>query len=242
MQDNTKISLISSLFRARTDVFARRWEKGSKTAYFPVYKFDPYSFKRHSIKGGNFREYNEKELEPLTDDQILKHLSGEQFIGIYPLLKDNTSWFIAADFDDKKWKEDSHKFIQICKDHEIPAYLERSRSGNGGHVWIFFEKPYPAFRSRKIIISLLERSGGFSIFDKSSSFDRLFPNQDALSGKGFGNLIALPFNKTAMDQGNCCFVDPLTFDVYPDQFSFLSQIKKVPIRFLDQFVSHGFSI
>lgn len=233
MQESTQISIINALFRARTDVFARRWEKNGKSGYFPAYQFDPYSFKRHSIKGGNFRDYTGKELEPLTDEQIQKHLNGDQFIGIYPLLKDNTSWFIAADFDDEKWTDDSRKFIDTCSAHGLSAYLERSRSGQGGHVWIFFENPYPAFRSRKIMIHLLQLSGGFSIFDKSSSFDRLFPNQDVLSGKGYGNLIALPFNKTAMDQGNCCFIDPQTLEPYPDPFSFLLQVQKISTAHLD---------
>jgi len=81
--------------------------------------------------------------------------------------------------------------LNVCNENEIPAYLERSRSGQGGHIWIFFEQPYPSVRSRKIILSLLEKSGIFSVFDKSSSFDRLFPNQDFLSGKGLGNLIKI---------------------------------------------------
>jgi hypothetical protein len=86
----------------------------------------------------------------------------------------------------------------FCNDQGLPAYLERSRSGKGGHVWIFFERPYPASKSRKIIITLLEKIGLFSTFDKNSSFDRLFPNQDSLSGKGFGNLI-----------GKYAHIDPL---------------------------------
>ena len=112
--------------------------------------------------------------------------------------------------------------------------MERSRSGNGGHVWIFFDKPYPAIRSRKVFISILEQSGAFSMFDKSSSFDRLFPNQDFLSGKGLGNLIALPFFKPAMENGNSCFVNPETFEPYPDQWQFLNEIKRISIEVLDK--------
>ena len=233
VQQPIAISLITSLFKSRTDVFAKRWEKAGKSAYYPAYQYDPYSYKRHSIKGGSFKEYTDKELEPLTEDQIAKHLTGEIFIGIYPLLKDNTSWFIAADFDKEKWVEECLLFLDACQDHGIPAYLERSRSGKGGHVWIFFENPYPAAKSRKIIISLLEKSGSLSKFDKSSSFDRLFPNQDTHSGKGFGNLIALPFNKTALDNGNCCFIDPTTLEPYPDQFEFLQQIRRISTTDLD---------
>ena len=121
-----------------------------------------------------------------------------------------------ADFDKNSWLEDCRSFLKVCTDYKIPAYLERSRSGKGGHVWIFFDNAYPAFESRSVILSLLEKSGVISVFDKNSSFDRLFPNQDRLSGKGFGNLIALPFHKTAMEIGNSCFIDPNTDLPYLD--------------------------
>ena len=88
---------------------------------------------------------------------------------------------IAIDFDKESWQKDAVAFLKICHNFSIPAILERSQSGNGGHVWIFFGQPYPAIRSRKLFISILEQSGPFSVFDKSSSFDRLFPNQDFLS-------------------------------------------------------------
>jgi len=138
----------------------------------------------------------EKNLKALTDEEISLHLEGKQFIGIYPLLKDNSTWFLAADFDKENWEIESKIFIRACKDKDIPAYLERSRSGKGGHVWIFFEKSLLAATTRKLFIHILQECGVFSVFDKKSSFDRLFPNQDYLSGKGFGNLIALPFNKS----------------------------------------------
>ena len=199
----------------------------------PAYHYDPYLYRTHKMKGGSFQNFTDKAYLPLTDGQIKKHLYGHQHIGVYPLLKDNTSWFIVADFDAKSWVQDSRKFIEVCEDKNIPAYLERSRSGNGGHVWIFFTEPVPAFKSRKIILSLLVQSGAISVFDKSSSFDRLFPNQDSLSGKGLGNLIALPFFKPCLEQGNNCFIDPLTLQPYPDQWKFLSEIKKVSPAIID---------
>ena len=194
-----QIQLFKSIFKGREDVFAIRWEKGSKSGYMPAYFFDPYLFRAHKISGGTFQNYTDKRYLTFTDTEIEKHLNGEHLIGIYPLLQDNTSWFIAADFDKDNWFEESKLFITACSENGIPAYLERSRSGKGGHVWIFFEEPFPAIRSRKIFISLLEQSGAFSVFDKSSSFDRLFPNQDFHSGKGFGNLIALPLFKKTFD-------------------------------------------
>jgi len=232
-----QIELYKSLFKGRDDVFAVRWEKGSKSGYMPAYQYDPYQYRMHKMRGGTFQNYDDKNYLPYSDDQIAKHLRGEQLIGIYPLLKDNTSWFIAADFDDTGWEDECKVFIKSCYEMSIPAYLERSRSGKGGHVWIFFDQPYPAVKSRKIIISLLENSRIFSIFDKSSSFDRLFPNQDSLSRKGFGNLIAIPLYKPTFEQGNSCFVDVETLDPIANQWEFLKQIIRVTGQDLDKLYS-----
>lgn len=234
MWSDNQLSIFKSLFKGREDVFSKRWEKGDKSGYVPAYQFDPYHYRLHRMKGGSLKTYQEKEYLPLTDEQIKKHLDGGQLIGVYPLLKDNTSWFIAADFDKTSWAEDCRKFIRVCIEKNIPAYLERSRSGKGGHVWIFFDQPYPSFKSRKIFTQLLERSGIFSIFDKDSSFDRLFPNQDYLSGKGFGNLIALPLHKPALESGNSCFVDSDTLEPYNDQWNFLKSIQRIPTPELDK--------
>jgi len=228
------IDLYKSLFHGREDIFAVRWEKNGKSIYFPKYDYDPYQFRLHKMKGGTIQTFQNKTFSAITDEQIEKHLNGEHFIGIYPLLKDNTSWFIAADFDKANWIEECRSFLTFCHDQGLPAYLERSRSGKGGHVWLFFERPYPAAKSRKIIITLLERIGLFSTFDKNSSFDRLFPNQDSLSGKGFGNLIALPLNKLCAEKGNNCFINPETIEPYKDQWAFLQDIQRVSVTLLDQ--------
>lgn len=229
-----QIDLFKSLFKGRDDVFAIRWEKGAKSGYMPAYQYDPYMYRLHKMKGGTFQNYTNKSFLPYSDEQIAKHLNGEQLIGIYPLLENNTSWFIAADFDKKNWEEECRAFIKCCYTNNIPAYLERSRSGKGGHVWIFFDQPYPAIRSRKIIISLLEQAGVFSVFDKSSSFDRLFPNQDFLSGKGFGNLIALPLYKPTWKLGNSCFVEIETLQPIINQWEFIRNIKKATVQELDK--------
>lgn len=229
-----QIQLFKSVFRGREDAFAIRWEKADKSGYMPAYHFDPYRYRAHKMKGGTFQNYTDKTYLRLTDDEIAKHLNGEQHIGIYPLLSDNTTWFLAADFDKDNWVNDSRKFLKVCNEKGIPAYMERSRSGKGGHVWIFFEQPYLAIRSRKIFISILEQSSAFSIFDKGSSFDRLFPNQDYLSGKGLGNLIALPLFKKTFEQGNSCFLDAETLQPIKEQFEFLKNIKRVSISELDK--------
>jgi superfamily II DNA or RNA helicase len=226
--------IFRSLFKGREDVFALRWEKGPKSGYMPAYYYDPFRYRAHKMTGGTFQTYTDKTYLPLTNEQIKRHLNGDQLIGLYPLLKDNTSWFIAADFDEQNWIAESRKFIESCNRKNLPAYLERSRSGKGGHVWIFFSQQCPALKSRKIVLTLLTESGIISAFDKNSSFDRLFPNQDTLSGKGLGNLIALPLHKPAFEQGNSCFIDPGTLQPFSDQWNFLSKVQKVDSQKIDE--------
>ena len=232
--ETNQLNLYKSLFKGREDVFAVRWEKNGKANYMPAFSFDPHWYKLHLAKGGTFQTFHDKTYKPLNDQELLKHLNGEQVIGLYPLLQNNKSWFIAADFDELNWVDECRAFVKICDEYSLPAYLERSRSGKGGHVWIFFAEPLEAFRSRKIILTLLEKSGIISIFDKNSSFDRLFPNQDTLSKKGVGNLIALPLNKSSLENGNSCFVDSETLKPYDDQWKFLESIKRAEIGYLNE--------
>src|SRR5690554_3375645 len=227
------ISILRSLFKGREDVFAVRWEKGNRSGYMPAYQYDPHHYRMHKISGGTFQNYHHKGYLSLTENEIQKHLDGIQQIGIYPLLTDNTSWFLVADFDKQNWKSEAVTFLTACNKKGIPAYLERSRSGNGAHVWIFFQKPYPAVKSRNVFTFILQQCGLISKFDKNSSFDRLFPNQDFHTGKGLGNLIALPFFRPAMENGNSCFISPESFESFPDQWAFLHKIEKISTDELD---------
>jgi hypothetical protein len=124
-----QIQLFKSVFKGRDDAFAIRWEKADKSGYIPAYYFDPYRYRAHKMKGGTFQNYTDKTYLKLTNDEFAKHIKGEQLIGIYPLLPDNTSWFLAADFDEANWIEDARKFLKACNEKNIPAHLERSRSG-----------------------------------------------------------------------------------------------------------------
>ncbi len=229
LNEKQNIELYKSLFNGRKDIYAVRWKKDERSGYMPAYKVDWSDYNKHKAQGGTFKDYKNKEYLPFDDSTIEAHLTGKETCGIYPLLEDNTSFFIAADFDKENWKETILKLYKICLKYNIPAYIERSRSGNGGHLWIFFEKAFPAEQSRKIMFEMLRHSGIISHFEKEPSFDRLFPNQDYHSGKGMGNLIALPLNGKSIKDGNSCFIDPNSFEPYDDQWIFLQEIKLISV-------------
>jgi superfamily II DNA or RNA helicase len=233
-----KIQLFQSFFKGRQDVFAIRWGKESKSGYMPAYDLDWNAFSKHKANGGTLKDFPNKQFAKLTEQRIANHINGKEVIGLYPLLEDNTSWFIVADFDEsisskKTWIEECRIFMNACKKKELPVYLERSRSGKGGHVWIFFDETFPAFKSRKIILDILEKVDIISPFDKNSNYDRLFPNQNYHSGKGLGNLIALPFQQKALANNNSCFLDEMILEPFENQWEFLQNMQRVSVQHLD---------
>ena len=234
LNEKQNIELFKSLFRGRTDIYAVRWEKDERSGYMPAYKVDWSDYNKHKAQGGTFKEYTNKEHLPFDDTAIEAHLTGKDTCGIYPLLEDNTSFFIAADFDKENWKEIIQRLYGTCLKHKIPVYIERSRSGNGGHLWVFFEDAFPAEQSRKIMFEMLRYAGIISHFEKEPGFDRLFPNQDYHSGKGMGNLIALPLNGKSIKDGNSCFLNPDTFEPYDNQWGFLQEINTISLKKLKE--------
>ena len=228
-----QLELYMSLFRGRTDVYARRWEKDGRFGYSPAYEFNWDEFMAHKRRGGSMKDLENKKLIPLTKEVVKKHLLGQHVVGTYPILIENTSYFIAADFDGESWLKDSRSFLEACEEVGLSAYLERSRSGNGGHVWIFFSDAYPCYKSRQIALELIRKVFNVSEFEKEVSFDRLFPNQDTLTGAGFGNLIALPLQGMSIATGNAMFIDPETGKPFSDQWQFLDNIKRHTIADLD---------
>lgn len=221
------------LFTWRKDIYAYRREKNGKSWYSPAYNLDWYKFTAHKAKWWTIDTFQEKTMKPLTDYVLQSHLRWEKVIGIYPLLGNNTSHFIAADFDKENRIEECRKFISLCEQYWLPAYLERSRSWNGGHVRLFFEEPYLAIRSRKIFLELIRKSLGISQFEKEISFDRIFPNQDFLTKKWFWNLIALPLQWASVTNWNSVFIDPDSQIAYPNQWEFLEAIQRIPKQKLD---------
>ena len=173
---------------------------------------------------------------PLTDAVIEDHLLGKVTVGVYPLLLDESCWFLAVDFDKKTWTEDSLAFLETCRELGVPASLERSRSGNGGHVWIFFENALSASTARKLGCAILTRTMEQRHQLGLDSYDRLFPNQDTMPKGGFGNLIALPLQSGPRKSGNSVFVDA-DLRPYPDQWEFLSTVQKMSIAYAEAIIT-----
>src|SRR5467141_1102857 len=167
-----------------------------------------------------------RKFRPLTDEVVRGHLVGDHTIGIYPLLQDETCWFLAVDFDKKTWQKDAIAFLAVCRELSVPAALERSRSGNGGHVWIFFDRSIPATTARKLGCVILTRAMESRHQLGLDSYDRFFPNQDTMPKGGFGNLIALPLQRLPREQGNSVFLDEL-FQPHPDQWRFLESVQRI---------------
>ena len=134
--EDERLKLFKTLFRGREDIFVLRWEKDKKKGYMPAYSYDPYMYRLHKQRGGTFKNYKYKTYLRLDDFQIKKHLKGTQAIGVYPLLKNNTSSFIVADFDKEGWQEQSKQALSVCEEFNIPAYLERSRFRIGNAVFV----------------------------------------------------------------------------------------------------------
>ncbi|WP_425411950.1 TOTE conflict system archaeo-eukaryotic primase domain-containing protein [Magnetospirillum moscoviense] len=230
-----KIALFRSLFRGREDVFPKRWSnpKSGKSGYSPscANEWVPRLCGKPKVKCGDCPN---RHFLPVTDTIIAQHLRGEGsdgrdfIIGVYPMLADETCWFLAADFDKKSWRDDVAAFLETCRIKDIPAAVERSRSGNGGHVWIFFAEPVPAGLARRlgahILTETMERAPELG-FD---SYDRFFPNQDTMPAGGFGNLIALPLQRRPREAGNSVFLDD-QFEPHPDQWQYLSGVRRMTL-------------
>lgn len=224
-----KIALIRSLFRGREDVYPRRWEsaKTGKAGYAPACSNEWVRgvCGKPKIKCADCPH---RAFLPVTDAVIDGHLRGRYTVGVYPMLADESCWFLAADFDKATWREDAAAYLAACKARGVPAALERSRSGNGGHVWIFFAEPAPAALARRLGAHLVTEAMEQSPDIGFSSYDRFFPSQDTMPAGGFGNLIALPLQHGPRQVGNSLFIDE-SFEPYGDQWAFLSTLPRMTL-------------
>ena len=241
-----RVTLFMSLFKGREDVFARRWfsKATGNGGYQPVCVnewrrgvCDKRAYKCAECPNRNFA--------PLTQRDIYQHLEGKDdnccdVVGLYAIMPDNNCSFLCTDFDDKSckhgYKDDVLAFVGICRDWQIPYAIERSRSGNGAHVWIFFEEPTPAYKARKLGNAILTEAMNHDGRMSFDSYDRFFPNQDRMPEGGFGNLVALPLQGQARRKMNSVFVDD-EFRAYKDQWAFLYNVKKVSKNHIDCLLS-----
>lgn len=237
-----KVAIFQGLFQGRSDVFAKRWysETSKKSGYQPVCEreWNPDFCDKRKYKCADCPN---RQFAPLSYIHLFNHLAGKDkwgrdVIGLYPIRKDNTCCFLCADFDDKScehgYKNDVLAFVNVCKAWKVPCYIERSRSGNGAHVWIFFQTPIPASKARKLGNTILTEAMNKEMRLSFKSYDRFFPNQDTLPEGGLGNLVALPLQGVARRQGNSVFVDE-HFNAFSNQWNVLANIQKMPQADID---------
>ena len=232
-----KIRLFKSLFKGREDVYAMRWENKIKetSGYSPVClnQWKPGLCNKPKV---SCTRCDHRKYASLDESVIENHLKGNVVAGIYPMLPDETCWFLAMDFDKAQWQEDISTVRDACIEFDIPVAIERSRSGKGGHAWFFFENPIAAPMARKLGTALLTFAMNRRHEIRFKSYDRLFPSQDTLPAGGFGNLIALPLQKSARINRNSEFVDE-NFAAHEDQWAFLSSLKRIPENRVERLIS-----
>ena len=258
-----RIKFYRNLFNGRSDVYSLRSGKPNKKTGKHDYYTQCWNFwkdglcpKKNGTKIACSACSNQKYKE-LTDEIVYEHMMGNKadasdVLGIYPLFPDETINFLVFDFDchdenicgddganpDAEWMQEVNAFRQICEDNDIHILVERSRSGNGAHIWMFFEKPILAITARRFGSALLTKGAESVNMKTFSYYDRMLPAQDHIpinskTGKpGLGNLIALPLQGLALQNGNSAFIDK-NWNAYHDQWECLKSVKRIPNTFIE---------
>ena len=247
-------------FWGRMDVYSQRIvSRNGKVGYYTqCWNFWKNGCKRKQEqtsgikKSGLCKECPLKSWKHVDANTIIKHLEGEITIGVYPMLSNETCRFLVFDFDnhtegsaqtdfantDNKWQQEVEALREICALNQIDALVERSRSGRGAHVWIFFDQPIAAKKARDFGKALLQKGAEAVDLQSFQYYDRMIPAQDYLKDGGLGNLIALPLQAEPLTQGNSAFVDE-SWNAYPDQLGALNAIRKIKQDAIDLFLKEA---
>jgi superfamily II DNA or RNA helicase len=227
MTSAEKVALFRSLFRGREDIYPKLWEntRTGKKGYAPTCanEWVRSVCEKPRVKCGDCPN---QAFVAVSEQTIVDHLQGRYVVGVYPLLQDETCWLLAVDFDKRSWMDDVVVFIETCRGVGVPTAVERSRSGNGAHVWFFFTAPVAASLARKMGCCLITEAMAHRHQLSMESYDRLFPSQDTMPRGGFGNLIALPLQHEARQHNNTVFLDA-QFKPHPDQWAYLTGIDRI---------------
>ena len=236
-----KVKLFRQLFRGRPDLYPKRFvsKKTGKPGYAPACsnKFVPGVCELPTVKCGDCAK---QAFRPFDAAAVLAHLKGQHVMGVYAMLDDETCWFLAVDFDKSTWTEDARAFVETSRRFGLPAIVERSRSGNGAHVWFFFSAPVPASTARKMGCHLITETMARRHELSMDSYDRLFPSQDTMPRGGFGSLIALPLQHGPRQEGNSVFLDD-DFVALPDdqQWAFLASVERIEPMTVERIASEA---
>ncbi|HEY8620297.1 MAG TPA: DEAD/DEAH box helicase family protein [Dermatophilaceae bacterium] len=217
-----KVDFFASMFAARRDVYAVRWENArtGRAGWMPA------------VRGGWRKGVaaSSREFLPLTSDIVASHLTGDIDLRLYPLLDGDRCWWLAADFDGSAAMLDALSYLKAARAVGAPVALEVSRSGQGAHAWLFFTSPVPAATARQVGTGLLREAIALRGRMDLSSYDRLFPSQDVLPTGGVGNLIAAPLQGRCRRRGATVFLDTSTLEPHDDQWAYLSSLGRLSPR------------
>lgn len=236
LTQDEKINLFASLFKGRLDIHATKWMNKAGKSGFSVACHNEWAQNICEKPKIKCSDCSNRAYKALDTQALFSHLSGKAIIGLYPLLPDNTCYFLAADFDKQGWQQSVKAMACACEYFDLPYAIEISQSGNGAHLWIFFETAVSATKARKIGFGLLNKAMELQPSISFDSYDRLFPNQDIMPVGGFGNLIALPLQKIARRNGFSEFVDK-DLRCIDDQWRFLGSLKKVLVQEVESTLS-----